>query len=85
MKSALSFVSAMYFSITTLSTVGFGDIVPIVSAARIAAMAEILIGMVFSLFAFSLTISAIVNQRLPPATPVRQHRHHGTRRGTSQK
>jgi len=68
-ETALGFVSAMYFSITTLSTAGFGDIAPLAPAPRIIVITEILVGMVFALFAFSLTISAIVNQRLlPPAT-----------------
>jgi hypothetical protein len=65
-EEALSFLDAIYFSISTLSTAGFGDITPVAPMARMAATGEILVGMVFGLFAFSLVISALVNQRLLP-------------------
>lgn len=60
----LDFGSASYFSLTTLTTTGFGDIAPLSPAARTAAIGEILVGIVFTLFAFGLVISAIVSQRV---------------------
>ncbi|WP_271591326.1 potassium channel family protein [Bradyrhizobium sp. CCBAU 65884] len=59
----LDFGSASYFSLTTLTTTGFGDIAPLSPTARMAAIGEIAIGIVFTLFAFGLVISAIVKQR----------------------
>jgi len=37
----------VYFSMTTLTTIGFGDVVPIHAAARSLAMAEALIGQLY--------------------------------------
>ena len=62
-EQRLDFGSANYFSLTTLTTTGFGDIAPLAPAARLAAIGEILIGIGFTLFAFGLVISAIVSQR----------------------
>ncbi|WP_271603633.1 ion channel [Bradyrhizobium sp. CCBAU 45384] len=59
----LDFGSASYFSLTTLTTTGFGDIAPLSPTARIAAIGQITIGIMFTLFAFGLVTSAIVKQR----------------------
>lgn len=47
-----SFVEALYFSIVTLSTVGYGDIVPITYAARIVVALQIVSGILLLLFGF---------------------------------
>jgi uncharacterized protein YjbI with pentapeptide repeats len=39
-----SFLAALYYSVVTLSTLGYGDILPITPAARIAAMVEVMGG-----------------------------------------
>ena len=39
-----SFVAPLYFSVVTLTTLGYGDIVPISSAARIVAMTQVSLG-----------------------------------------
>jgi Ion channel len=49
--------SAIYFSITTFATVGFGDIVPLSKWARISVSIEVLSGMFFSVFLFSILAS----------------------------
>ncbi|WP_157785771.1 potassium channel family protein [Bradyrhizobium liaoningense] len=60
----LDFGSARYFSLTTLTTTGFGDIAPLSPTARMATIGEIMVGIVFTLFAFGLVISAIVSLRV---------------------
>lgn len=47
-----SFVEALYFSIVTLSTVGYGEIVPLSYAARIVVGLQIVSGIVLLLFGF---------------------------------
>lgn len=48
----LSFVESLYFSIVTLSTVGYGDIVPLSYAVRIVVALQIVAGIVLLLFGF---------------------------------
>jgi voltage-gated potassium channel len=50
---AISFPECLYFSLVTLSTVGYGDIVPASSAVRIVAAAEIVCGILLLLFGFN--------------------------------
>ena len=49
--------NALYFSFTTLSTVGFGDIVPVSGAARMLAIVEA----VFGMFYVTLLIARLVS------------------------
>lgn len=49
----LDFADALYFSIVTLSTIGYGDITPTSGIARLIVGAEILFGVVLLLFAFA--------------------------------
>ena len=49
----LDFADALYFSIVTLSTIGYGDITPTSGVARLIVVAEILFGVVLLLFAFA--------------------------------
>lgn len=46
--------AASYFSVATIATVGYGDIVPVTAWARFAASAEILAGMVYVVFFLSI-------------------------------
>jgi voltage-gated potassium channel len=50
---ALSFREAIYFSIVTLSTVGYGDIVPTSNLARALASLEVVCGVMLLLFGVS--------------------------------
>jgi hypothetical protein len=53
---SMNHFNALYFSFTTLSTVGYGDIVPVSRIARILAMAEA----VFGMFYVTLLIARLV-------------------------
>jgi voltage-gated potassium channel len=50
---AISFPESLYFSLMTLSTVGYGDIAPASSAIRLLAAAEIVSGILLLLFGFN--------------------------------
>ena len=49
----LKFAEALHFSIVTISTVGYGDIVPATSVARALASVEVICGVLLLLFGFS--------------------------------
>lgn len=51
--SELDFVNALYFSIVTLSTLGYGDIVPVSLAVKVLVTLEILCGVILLLFGFN--------------------------------
>ena len=53
---SMNHFNALYFSFTTLSTVGYGDIVPLSGAARMLAMVEA----VFGMFYVTLLIARLV-------------------------
>ena len=50
---AISFPESLYFSLTTLSTVGYGDIAPASNAVRLIAGGEIVCGILLLLFGFN--------------------------------
>ena len=52
----LSFAECLYFSVVTLSTVGYGDIQPISGPARFVCAVEIVMGVLLLLFGFSAII-----------------------------
>lgn len=54
---------ALYFSFVTLSTVGYGDIVPVSKAARVLAITEATTG----LFYLGVLIARLVSAYAPPA------------------
>lgn len=49
----LTFPEALYFSLVTLATVGFGDIVPLSAAARVLVAGQIVTGVLLLLFGFA--------------------------------
>lgn len=55
--------TAGYFSIVTIATVGYGDIVPVSGWARLMASAEILTGIAYGVFFFSVIASFLREDR----------------------
>jgi hypothetical protein len=55
----LTLFDAIYFSLSTAATVGFGDIVPRSTLARVFVMAEILLTFAYVVFLFSVLGSAV--------------------------
>lgn len=60
----LSFYDAAYFTIVTIATVGFGDIVPKTPAGRIFTCLFIIIGVGMAYYTFTLVISMSIEGRL---------------------
>ena len=61
----LSFSEALHFSVATLSTVGYGDIVPLSSIARVIAAVEVVCGTMLLLFGVSEILEYAREQRRP--------------------
>ena len=61
----LGMFTGIYFSLTTIATVGFGDIVPVTTFARLVVMFEILAGMLYAIFAFSI-LATFLREKRPP-------------------
>jgi hypothetical protein len=57
----------VYFSLTTLSTIGFGDIVPLTLQARYAAVAEGITGQ----FYLAILVARLVGMHMSRAADVR--------------
>lgn len=51
-------VSALYFTVTVFSTVGFGDITPVSDPARVAVMAQMLCDLIFLAVVIRLILEA---------------------------
>jgi voltage-gated potassium channel len=65
-----SFTDALYFSVITLSTVGYGDISPVGPLARALAAFEVVTGLLLLLFGFGeIMRSADQDRRGPPTSP----------------
>ncbi|WP_291296107.1 potassium channel family protein [Elioraea sp.] len=52
-RRAMSFPDALYFSVVTLSTIGYGDVVPVGPAARMLASIQSVMGLLLLLFGFN--------------------------------
>lgn len=71
----LSFSEALYFSVTTLATVGYGDITPVGPAVRALATIEVVAGLLLLLFGFG--------EIMRSGGPDTEHRRH-LRRGADE-
>jgi Ion channel. len=58
----LDLIGGIYFSVITIATVGFGDIVPVSSAARLMVVGEVLLGVAYAVFFFSI-IAAFLREK----------------------
>lgn len=56
---SMSYIESVYFSIVTITTLGFGDIYPKGMIARAIVSSEVLIGMFFVLLLFTTVLSKI--------------------------
>jgi hypothetical protein len=61
----LSFADALYYSVATITTLGFGDIVPVSHLARAITAIEVVSGILMLLFGFS-EIMRSASDRRPP-------------------
>jgi hypothetical protein len=61
-KEEMDIFTGIYFSLTTIATVGYGDIVPVSVLARLVVMCEILTGMFYTIFLFSV-VSTFIRDR----------------------
>jgi voltage-gated potassium channel len=59
----ISFSQALYFSVITVSTVGYGDVVPLTDPVRIIVAIQIILGVLLLLFGFT-EIFAYARERL---------------------
>ena len=58
----LGVMSSFYFSLITISTVGYGDIIPVGSWSRLLVMSEILTGHLFTVFIFSSLAAFLIKR-----------------------
>jgi len=66
----ISFIEALYFSVATITTLGFGDIAPVSYLVRALSGAEVVCGVLMLLFGFSeIMRSAGPDSRTPPHRP----------------
>ena len=52
-RTTISFSDSLYFSLITMSTVGYGDITPAAEAVRVVAAIEVMLGILLFLFGFA--------------------------------
>ena len=59
MSSRLDIGTALYFSVITITTTGFGDIAPIAGMARLVTCWEVVTGLLYQVFIFSLAAALV--------------------------
>lgn len=57
----LSAVDSIYFSITTFTTTGYGDIYPISNCAKMFVVSEIILGYIVSTFAMAMLVLTFID------------------------
>jgi voltage-gated potassium channel len=62
----ISFVDALYYSVATITTLGFGDIAPASLLVRAITGLEVLSGVLMLLFGFSEIMRSAGTERRPP-------------------
>ena len=61
--TTITFSQALYFSVITLSTVGYGDVVPLSDSVRVIVSIQIVSGVLLLLFGFSEIIAYTRNHK----------------------
>jgi hypothetical protein len=61
---------ALYFSMVTIATVGYGDILPVGHAARWLCVAEIASGVLLLVVGVSASMSVCIQQHQPPTASI---------------
>lgn len=64
--SRIGFADALYFSMITLATVGYGDVVPASPLVRLLASAQVMSGIVLLLFGFHAIVAHAARRRRGP-------------------
>ncbi len=59
MHARLDLGTALYFSVVTITTTGYGDVSPASGLARLTAYWEIVIGLLYQVFVFSLVATLV--------------------------
>lgn len=62
----ISFAESLYFSVITLSTVGYGDIFPMTDMVRVIVAGQVVLGVLLLLFGFNAIFTYAVGRRRPP-------------------
>ena len=70
----VTFPESLYFSVVTLSTVGYGEIVPASDVIRVIVAFQIVLGVLLLLFGFYEIMSFARQRNAPPASPAGQSR-----------
>jgi len=65
-RARVSFVDSLYYSVATITTLGFGDIVPTSYLARAITAVEVVSGILMLLFGFSEIMRSAGSERRPP-------------------
>ena len=73
----IAFAEALYFSVVTLATVGYGDISPVTPLARVLAVAQMMTGLVLLLFGFHEIMRHIEERERRRRPPSDQHERPG--------
>lgn len=60
---AMPLSESLYFSVVTIATVGYGDIVPKSVDARLLVSLEILVGVFYQIFFFSILATILLQRR----------------------
>ena len=58
-------MTSLYFSMVTLTTLGYGDVTPVTTAARMSAALEATLGQVFLVVLVARLVGMNVAQRMP--------------------